>query len=186
MKKFMDSNLKYKLALAIVVFGLIIFVSGTSYAILSGTITSENQQIIRAGDVTLELTEYYEAMSKKISYIEDTDGLLQEDYYSFNLKNIGVVDAKYEIKLLNEAPDDFTGNLLTNEYIRIGIEINGEEYGPFSLEETEQVIDTGVIAKNELLEYKLRIWLDKEKEEELVNMEDYKAFLKLNVTAEQR
>ncbi len=50
----------------------------------------------------------------------------------------------------------------------------------------ENVIDSDIIYKNKLINYKLRIWLDKSKEEEISKLEDYKAFLKLKIEAEQR
>lgn len=55
-----------------------------------------------------------------------------------------------------------------------------------SLEKVKDIIDSNTIYKNEIINYKLRIWLDSNKEKEIEKLENYKAFLKLNVVAEQR
>ena len=183
MKKITNKQL---LSFVIVLIGILSLFGGTSYAILKGSTTANNEQIIKAGSVELKLTENYESIDKKIMVMPDSNGLLQSDVYEFNIKNIGASAAKYDLKLTNEAPGDFTGNLLSSEYIKIGLEINGEEFGPMSLSEVNSVIDKNTIYPNEVIVYKLRIWLDSSKETELATMTDYKAFFKLGVEAEQR
>ena len=183
MKKITNKQL---LSFVIVLIGILSLFGGTSYAILKGSTTANNEQIIKAGSVELKLTENYESIDKKIMVMSDSNGLLQSDVYEFNIKNIGASAAKYDLKLTNEAPGDFTGNLLSSEYIKIGLEINGEEFGPMSLSEVNSVIDKNTIYPNEVIVYKLRIWLDSSKEAELATMTDYKAFFKLGVEAEQR
>ena len=183
MKKITNKQL---LCFIIVLIGILSLLGGTSYAILKGSTTANNEQIIKAGSVELKLTENYESIDKKIMVMPDSNGLLQSDVYEFNIKNIGASAAKYDLKLTNEAPGDFTGNLLSSEYIKIGLEINGEEFGPMSLSEVNSVIDKNTIYPNEVIVYKLRIWLDSSKETELATMTDYKAFFKLGVEAEQR
>ena len=183
MKKITNKQL---LSFVIVLIGILSLFGGTSYAILKGSTTANNEQIIKSGSVELKLTENYESIDKKIMVMSDSNGLLQSDVYEFNIKNIGASAAKYDLKLTNEAPGDFTGNLLSSEYIKIGLEINGEEFGPMSLSEVNSVIDKNTIYPNEVIVYKLRIWLDSSKETELATMTDYKAFFKLGVEAEQR
>ena len=116
----------------------------------------------------------------------DEEGLLQEETYEFNIKNIGSSPAKYDLKFINEVPSSYTGKVLDTKYIKVGLEINGEEYGPMSLEKVKNIIDSDIIYRNEIINYKLRIWLDKSKEDEISKLEDYKAFLKLKIEAEQR
>ena len=179
-------NKKYIISLFIALFGILSLFGGTSYAILKGINSDSNEQVIKTGSVKLKLTENYETINKKISIMGDEEGLLQEETYDFNLKNIGSSPAKYDLKLINEVPSSYTGKVLDTKYIKVGLEINGEEYGPMSLEKVKNVIDSDIIYKNEIINYKLRIWLDKSKEEEISKLEDYKAFLKLRVDAEQR
>ena len=153
---------------------------------LKGTNSDSNEQIIKTGSIELKLTENYETINKRISIMDDEEGLLQEETYNFNIKNIGDAPAKYDLKLINEVPNTYTGKVLDTKYIKIGLEINGTEYGPMSLEKVKNIIDSDIIYKKEVLNYKLRIWLDKSKEEEISKLEDYKAFLKLKIEATQR
>ena len=111
---------------------------------------------------------------------------LQEETYDFNIKNTGDAPAKYDLKLLNEVPSTYTGKVLDTKYIKIGLEINGTEYGPMSLEKVKNIIDSDIIYKKEMINFKMRIWLDKTKEKDIENLEDYKAFLKLKIEAVQR
>jgi len=186
MKKKAFENIRYKIFLFITVFGLVFLITGTSYAILNGNVNAENEQIVEAGSVKLKLTEKYDNISKKSFVMSDENGLIQEEYYSFNIKNIGNANAKYDLKLINEAPSDYAGDILDDKYIKIGLEINDVEYGPFTLSEVNNVIDSDIIYENEIVNYVLRIWLDEEYQDELVNMENFKSFLKLNVEAIQR
>ena len=177
------SKITCNISLVITIIGLLIIITGTSYAALIGNTSSSSEQIIRAGGVTLTLTENYESINKKIIVLEDADGLLQEDVYEFNIKNTGSIAARYDIKIINELSGE---NVLPLEYIKVGLEINGEEYGPFNLGEEEGIIDSGVIYKKEIINYSLRIWLDKDKEEEIKEIEGKMANLKIVVEAEQR
>ena len=154
-------NKKYIISLFIALFGIVSLLVGTSYAILKGINSDSNEQVIKTGSVKLKLTENYETINKKISIMSDEEGLLQEKTYDFNLKNIGSSPAKYDLKLINEVPSTYTGKVLDTKYIKVGLEINGEEYGPMSLEKVKNVIDSDIIYKNEIINYKLRIWLDK-------------------------
>ena len=178
-------NIRYKLFLLITIFGLITLVSGTSYAILKGNTKAENEQIVETGKIKLKLIEKFNNSNLEIKPMSDVDGLLLNSY-EFNIKNIGDGAANFDLKLINEVPEDYTGKVLSEEYIKIGLEINGVEHGPFSLAEVNNVIDSGVLYQKELINYELRIWLDEEKQEELSNMIDYKVFIKLKVEATQR
>ena len=55
-----------------------------------------------------------------------------------------------------------------------------------SLEKVKNIIDSDIIYKKEMINFKMRIWLDKTKEKDIENLEDYKAFLKLKIEAVQR
>ena len=154
-------NKKNIISLFIALIGIVSLLGGTSYAILKGINSDSNEQVIKTGSVKLKLTENYETINKKISIMGDEEGLLQEETYDFNLKNIGSSPAKYDLKLINDVPSTYTGKVLDTKYINVGLEINGEEYGPMSLEKVKNVIDSDIIYKNEIINYKLIIWLDK-------------------------
>ena len=180
-----NRKLVYNICLIVTVFGLLFIVSGTSYALLTGSSSSDKEQIIKAGDVTLELSEYFENTSQPISVMSDTDGLLLDETYSFNLKNIGEVSARYDIKLVNEVPSDYNDGVIDDKYVKVGVEINGEEHGPFTLEEANNILDSGIIYENELISYEIRVWLNEDYEEEILDFDGYKGFFKVQVEAEQ-
>ena len=180
-----NRKLVYNICLIVTVFGLLFIVSGTSYALLTGSSSSDKEQIIRAGDVTLELSEYFENTSQPISVMSDTDGLLLDETYSFKLKNIGEVSARYDIKLVNEVPSDYNDGVIDDKYVKVGVEINGEEHGPFTLEEANNILDSGIIYENELISYEIRVWLNEDYEEEILDFDGYKGFFKVQVEAEQ-
>ena len=173
---------RYIISLSVIVIGLIALISGTSYAILSGSSQSTHEQIIRAGSVELRLTENYENIDKGMYALPDEDGLLQEEFYEFTISNIGSTSAKYDLKLLNNETE---ANKLSDEYIKVGLEVNGKEMGPMSLNKVGNVIDSEVINKSEVIRYKLRLWLDVSKEDELVGLSDKDALLNLKVDAKQ-
>ena len=180
------TNIKYIVSLSIVLIGILSLLSGTSYAILKGNTSDTKEQVIKTGKIELTLTESYDNINKKITVMSDEDGLLQEETYNFNIKNTGDAPAKYDLKLINEVPSTYTGKVLDTKYIKIGLEINGTEYGPMSLEKVKNIIDSDIIYKKEMINFKMRIWLDKTKEKDIENLEDYKAFLKLKIEATQR
>src|SRR5574344_1031740 len=187
LKQFLSNKkITSKISLLVVVLGLCTFIVGSSYAILRGETSANNEQVIKAGNVEVLLTEYFDNIDKRIRTMSDENGLLSEDVYNFNIKNVGNIAGKYKIALNNSAPSEYTGEVLSSEYIKIGLEVNDEEYGPFTLEEANNILDSGIIYKKEIIDYNLRIWLDEDYSEELANMEDYKAFLKLDVTIEQK
>ena len=97
--------------------------------------------------------------------------------------NTGSIAARYDIKIINELSGE---NVLPLEYIKVGLEINGEEYGPFNIGELEGIIDSNIIYRKEIINYKLRVWLDIEYEEEIEEIEGKMANLKIVVEAEQR
>ena len=123
---------------------------------------------------------------EELDKIIEEENLNKEETYNFNIKNTGDAPAKYDLKLINEVPSTYTGKVLDTKYIKIGLEINGTEYGPMSLEKVKNIIDSDIIYKKEMINFKMRIWLDKTKEKDIENLEDYKAFLKLKIEAVQR
>lgn len=172
------NNKKYVLSLLVTVFGLLTLISGTSYAILKGTATSTNEQVIKAGSVELLLTESFTSIDKQVSPMSDVDGLLQEDVYEFNIRNTGSVAADYDLKLVGTE-----NNTITADFIKVGLEVNDKEIGPIKLSNVNSVIDSNVINKNEVIRYKMRIWIDANQENSFTK--DSVASLKIVVEAKQ-
>ena len=175
-------NKRYTISLLVTVLGLIGLISGTSYAILKGSTNATNEQVIKTGSVELKLTENFHGINVGVPTMSDVDGLLQDDVYNFTVTNIGTVSAKYDLKLINEAPSGQTA--LSSEYVRLGLEVNGQEMGPMGLTNVNSIIDSNTIAEGEIVRYKLRLWFDNSKTSELTGNTD-KVYLKLKVEAKQ-
>ena len=173
---------KYIISLLVTVLGIMGLISGTSYAILSGDTESTNEQVIKAGSVELQLTENYNNINTGAYIVKDEEGLLQETVYEFFVKNIGTVPAKYDLKLLNEAPSGQTA--ISDSYIRVGLEVNGEEMGPMGLSNVSNIIDSNTIYENEIIRYKMRIWFDINHASQIQNSTN-NAYLNLSVEAKQ-
>ena len=184
MKKFMNKlkNKRYTISLLVTVLGLIGLISGTSYAILKGSTSASSVQIIKSGSVELKLTENFDNIDTGVSTMSDVDGLLQDDVYNFTISNIGTVSAKYDLKLVNEAPSGQTA--LSDEYVRVGLEVNGQEMGPMGLTNVNNIIDSTTIEDGEIVRYKLRVWFDESKTSELTGNTN-KVYLKLKIEAKQ-
>ena len=176
---------RYYVALFISILGLIAMISGSSYALIKGKISSSKQQVIKSGNLELTLIEHFKNMNNPLTTLEDKDGLLQETVYSFDVKNTGSGTAKYNLKLVNGAPSSYNGIIMDDKYIKIGLEINGEEKGPYTLSELNNMIDKEEIYKGEKVSYKLRIWLNNSKQKELKSFSNSKAYLKLELEIEQ-
>ena len=178
-------SLKNIVLLFIIFGGIFTLITGTSYAILNGNISSSKVHVIKSGKIMLLLEENFESIDSMISVLDDTSGLLQNTSYEFSIKNVGTDAAKYDVQLINNVPNTYTGNVIDYEYIKVGLEINDKEYGPMSLSDVNNVIDSNIINKNEIINYKLRLWLDSEKEDDIKNMSNYLTFLNIKVVATQ-
>ena len=175
---------KYFFFVIVFLIGIISLVSGSSYAILKGKNMSVNEQIIKSGSVELKLEENFDNIDKGLAVYTDVDGLMQFNYYEFSLTNIGTTSAKYDLSIINETPDNYTGRLLPLKYIHVGLEVNGKEIGPIDLEKSNTIVSNDIINEKEVIHYKLRIWFDINKKKEIEKLSD-KAFLKIKVDARQ-
>ncbi len=175
-------NKRYILSLLVAIIGLIGLISGTSYAILNGTVNSSNTQVIRVGKIQVRLTEKFDNITTNLYALEDTEGLIVADSYEFTVTNIGSAPAQYDIKLLNTAPDN---QKLSDEYVKVGLKVNGKEMGPMRLSSVENIIDTNVANNDEIIRYEMRVWLDKEEEQTIATQTGKKVILKLKVEAKQ-
>lgn len=175
-------NKRYILSLLIAIIGLIGLISGTSYAILNGNVNSSNTQVIKAGKIQVRLTEKYDNITTNLYALDDTEGLIVADKYDFTVTNVGSAPAKYDIKLLNTASDN---QKLSDEYVKIGLKVNGKEMGPMRLSSVNNIIDTNVVNNDEIIRYEMRIWLDKASETAIASQTGKKVILKLKIEATQ-
>ena len=177
---------KYIFAIILSVFTALSVLGGTSYALLRGTATASKEQIIKAGSVKLSLTESFDDIDASVTAMSDALGISQDTIYEFSITNIGDAAAMYDLKLINEAPDGYTGTVIPDNYIKVGLQVNGIECGPMNLSDVNNIIDSSDIYQDEVIHYKLRIWFDQSNESALAALTDAKMFLKLKLEATQR
>ena len=183
-----DKSVKRMLILLIVL-GFVMIGSltiGTSYALLEDQVKDQNTHAVKAGNVSIKLSEYFESINNKMSLMDDGEGLLSDDIYQFNIKNTGTASSLYTLTLKDKVPDNYKGKVLNNKFIKVGLEINGEESGPYNLAEVNNIlVSKQKIETKELISFKMRLWLDQRYKYEISDNLDAKTFLKLNVKAEQ-
>ncbi len=186
--KFKDLSTNMKLGFISFVFGIIalcIVLIGQSYAIFSGTQTAEESQIVKLGNLEVVLNEPSTGIDLGLSPLSDVDGLLQEEVYTFSVENKGSANAMYKVLIIDDETSkaSYSGTLLSKDIIRVGLEINGEEQGPYKLSELNELLNEKEIKKGKKDTYKLRLWID-----ESANIDDIseqQIFLKLKLEAEQ-
>jgi hypothetical protein len=183
-------GLSKKIRLSVVSFGLglialCLILVGQSYAIFSGTTTDTKEQIVKLGNLEVVLNEPSTGIDLGLSPMSDVEGLLQEEVYSFSVENTGSADAKYRLLLIDDEASvaSYSGTLLDKGLIKLGLEVNGEEKGPYTLSELNNLLNEKELKSKRKDSYKLRLWLSEE-----VNLDEIaeqKVFLKLELEAEQ-
>ena len=186
--KFKSLSINVKLGLISFALGFIalcLILVGQSYAIFSGTFTDTNNQVVKLGNLEVILNEPSTGIDLGLSPLSDVDGLLQEEVYTFSVQNTGSANAMYKVLIIDDETSkaSYSGTLLSKDIIRVGLEINGEEQGPYKLSELSELLNEKEIKKGKKDTYKLRLWID-----ESANIDDIseqQVFLKLKLEAEQ-
>ena len=186
--KFKNLSINVKLGFISFALGFIalcLILVGQSYAIFSGTFTDTNNQVVKLGNLEVVLNEPSTGIDLGLSPLSDVDGLLQEEVYTFTVENKGSVNSMYKVLIIDDETSkaSYSGTLLSKDIIRVGLEINGEEQGPYKLSELNELLNEKEIKKGKKDTYKLRLWID-----ESANIDDIseqQIFLKLKLEAEQ-
>ena len=186
--KFKNLSINVKLGFISFALGFIalcLILVGQSYAIFSGTFTDTNNQVVKLGNLEVVLNEPSTGIDLGLSPLSDVDGLLQEEVYTFTVENKGSANAMYKVLIIDDETSkaSYSGTLLSKDIIRVGLEINGEEQGPYKLSELNELLNEKEIKSGKKDTYKLRLWID-----ESANIDDIseqQIFLKLKLEAEQ-
>ena len=178
-------NKKYIALLVLLVLSSLTLITGSSYAILKGSEMSDKEHMITTGNVSVKLVEKYENIDKGINTENDVKAILNNEYYEFSVTNTGDAKVKYKVLLENKPLEGYTGKLIPIEYVRVGLEVDGNEIGPIGLDISKGVIDENKLDLNQAVNYKMRLWFDENKKSELKNMKDANVFLKIKIVAEQ-
>ena len=181
----MKENKKRKIAMLLTLLGVTSIVIGTTFAIYENTINTNKNHIIKTGVVNFTLTESTNGIVlNNLQELTDYEGMAQEEYYEFTIKNTGDTKTDYEISLVDKPNSSYTGTILNEKYIKVGLLKNNSEEIIVNLKEVNRLIDKVTLDVDKSVNYKLRLWLDlkditDEEKEALVGQKIFLA-LKIN------
>ena len=181
----MKENMKRKIAMLLTLLGVTSIVIGTTFAIYENIINTNKNHIIKTGVVNFTLTESTNGIVlNNLQELTDYEGMAQEEYYEFTIKNTGDTKTDYEISLVDKPNSSYTGTILNEKYIKVGLLKNNSEEIIVNLKEVNRLIDKVTLDVDKSVNYKLRLWLDlkditDEEKEALVGQKIFLA-LKIN------
>ena len=157
----MKENMKRKIAMLLTLLGVTSIVIGTTFAIYENTINTNKNHIIKTGVVNFTLTESTNGIVlNNLQELTDYEGMAQETFYEFTIKNTGDTKTDYEISLVDKPNSSYTGTILNEKYIKVGLLKNNSEEIIVNLKEVNRLIDKVTLDVDKSANYKLRLWLD--------------------------
>ena len=173
---------KESIILSVILLCLILIAVGMSYAFLKTSFFGAKTSVLKVGSLSLILDE----TSGNAITVEDgtpmydSEGVKQDNYFTFALKNNGVIDSAYTIYLEDQPLDD--GDIRVGQsYVHYNLEKDSSVL-PAKALEGDQAIDKGIIKKNQTINYKMRLWFASD----IPQSEENKVFkAKLNIVGSQ-
>ena len=173
---------KESIILSIILLCLILIAVGMSYAFLKTSFFGTKTSVLKVGSLSLVLDE----TSGNAITVEDgtpmydSEGVKQDNYFTFALKNNGVIDSAYTIYLEDQPLDN--GDIRVGQsYVHYNLEKDSSVL-PAKALEGDQAIDKGIIKKNQTINYKMRLWFAND----IPQSEENKVFkAKLNIVGSQ-
>ena len=173
---------KESIILSIILLCLILIAVGMSYAFLNTSFFGAKTSVLKVGSLSLVLDE----TSGNAITVEDgtpmydSEGVKQDNYFTFALKNNGVIDSAYTIYLEDQPLDN--GDIRVGQsYVHYNLE-KDRSVLPAKALEGDQAIDKGIIKKNQTINYKMRLWFANN----IPQSEENKVFkAKLNIVGSQ-
>ena len=157
----MKENMKRKIAMLLTLLGVTSIVIGTTFAIYENTINTNKNHIIKTGVVNFTLTESTNGIVlDNLQELTDYEGMAQEEYYEFTIKNTGNTITDYEISLVDKPNSSYTGTILNEKYIKVGLLKNNSKEIIVNLKDVNRLIDKVTLDVDKSANYKLRLWLD--------------------------
>ncbi len=173
---------KESVILSIMLLFLVLIAVGMSYAFLKTSFFGNKTSVLKVGSLSLILDETSgDAITVEDGTpMYDSEGMKQDNYFTFSLKNNGTLDSSYTIYLENQSLDEGDTRVNSN-YVRYNLEKDSSVLQPSSLN-GDQAIDKGIIKKNQTINYKMRLWFAND----IPQSEENKVFkVKLNVVGNQ-
>ena len=150
-----------KISIILTLIGVVSLVTGITFAIYENTINAGKSQVIKTGVVNFILTESTNGLVlDNLQELTDYEGMAQEEYYEFTIKNTGDTITDYEISLVDKPNSSYTGTILNEKYIKVGLLKNNSEEIIVNLKDVNRLIDKVTLDVEDIVNYKLRLWLD--------------------------
>ena len=172
----------------VIIIGIVIIVLlllGIAFAYLTTTLHGQEEYVLRAGTLNLELDDKNELTLSSQIPLEDKEGMNLEGF-NFSLTNNGNIETDYTIYLDDIALDEGE-NRMPDSSIRYSLtknEVVGDADNLSNMgANPNRVVDKGSIAVDETINYTLRIWIDYDATTEEASGKTFKG--KLRVVATQ-
>ena len=150
-----------KISIILTLIGVAALVTGITFAIYENTINAGKSQVIKTGVVNFTLTESTNGLVlNNLQELTDYEGMAQEEYYEFTIKNTGDTKTDYEISLVDKPNSSYTGTILNEKYIKVGLLKNNSKEIIVNLKDVNRLIDKVTLDVEDTVNYKLRLWLD--------------------------
>ena len=150
-----------KISIILTLIGVVSLVTGITFAIYENTINAGKSQVIKTGVVNFTLTESTNGLVlDNLQELTDYEGMAQETFYEFTIKNTGNTITDYEISLVDKPNSSYTGTILNEKYIKVGLLKNNSKEIIVNLKNVNRLIDKVTLDVEDTVNYKLRLWLD--------------------------
>ena len=150
-----------KISIILTLIGVVSLVTGITFAIYENTINTNKNHIIKTGVVNFTLTESTNGIVlDNLQELTDYEGMAQETFYEFTIKNTGDTKTDYEISLVDKPNSSYTGTILNEKYIKVGLLKNNSKEIIVNLKDVNRLIDKVTLDVEDTVNYKLRLWLD--------------------------
>ena len=150
-----------KILIILTLIGVVSLVTGITFAIYENTINAGKSQVIKTGVVNFILTESTNGLVlDNLQELTDYEGMAQETFYEFTIKNTGNTITDYEISLVDKPNSSYTGTILDEKYIKVGLLKNNSKEIIVNLKDVNRLIDKVTLDVEDTVNYKLRLWLD--------------------------
>ena len=150
-----------KISIILTLIGVAALVTGITFAIYENTINAGKSQVIKTGIVNFTLTESTNGLVlDNLQELTDYEGMAQETFYEFTIKNTGNTITDYEISLVDKPNSSYTGTILNEKYIKVGLLKNNSKEIIVNLKDVNRLIDKVTLDVEDTVNYKLRLWLD--------------------------
>ncbi len=152
-------NKTKKIYFSLIILSGILIITGTSFAILSLTITGNQENVLRTGSLTLTLEEDNIVTLNNAMPTSDTEGKKSSTPLNFRVENTGNINAWYEV-YMEDVDIELPSTRIDNTSVRYQLIVDGIEHKTDSYKTNETLLYSGIINAGEVVEFELRTWLD--------------------------